>query len=166
MIVHKNKVVQEQEVPLISGNGASKVSHLDGVVVPSDTEVSAMASRRRFTAEYKLGILKAADSCTKPGSLGGLLRREGLYSSNLNTWKRQRDRGSIDGLTPKKRGRKESDPNPLIAENENLRKKNDHLTHRLKQAEMIIDVQKKISEILGIHQPVTFEKGGSDSWKR
>jgi hypothetical protein len=86
-----------------------------------------MASRRRFTAAYKLGILKAADACTAPGSLGSLLRREGLYSSNLNTWKRQRDCGSIEGLTPKKRGRKESGRNPLIAENENLRKQNDRL---------------------------------------
>jgi transposase-like protein len=163
MIVHKSKIVQEQAAPLISGNGASKASyHADGVVVPSDTEVSAMASRRRFTAQYKLGILKAADACTEPGSLGGLLRREGLYSSNLNTWKRQRDCGSIEGLTPKKRGRKESDHHPLIAENENLRKKNDRLALRLKQAEMIIDVQKKISEILGIPQPAISEEGGTD----
>jgi hypothetical protein len=106
--------------------------------------------------------LKAADACTAPGSLGSLLRREGLYSSNLNTWKRQRDCGSIEGLTPKKRGRKESGRNPLIAENENLRKQNDRLALRLRRAEIIIDVQKKISEILGIPQPATAGEGGSD----
>jgi transposase len=162
MIVNKNKTVQEHGEPLISRNGTSEGSHLDRVVVPSDPEVSAKATRRRFTAEYKLGILKEADSCTQPGSLGALLRREGLYSSNLNTWKGQRDRGVLSGLSPKKRGRKESGRHPLLAENEKLRKENDHLTHRLRQAELIIDVQKKISQILGIAQPQTSEEGGGD----
>ena len=161
MIVNKNKTVQEHGEPLISRNGTSKESHSDRVVVPSDPEVSAKASRRRFTAEYKLGILKAADSCTELGSLGALLRREGLYSSNLNTWKRQRDRGVLFGLTPKKRGRKESSRHPLLAENEKLRKENDRLTRRLRQAEIIIDVQKKISQILGIPLSTT-EEGGTD----
>ena len=162
MIVNKNKTVQEHGEPLISRNGTSKESHSDRVGAPSDPEVSAKASRRRFTAEYKLGILKAADSCTEPGSLGALLRREGLYSSNLKTWKGQRDRGVLSGLTPKKRGRKESGRHPLLAENEKLRKENDRLTRRLRQAEIIIDVQKKISQILGIAQPQTSEEGGSD----
>ena len=147
---------------IVNKNGTSKESHSDGVVVSSDPEVSAKASRRRFTAEYKLSILKAADSCTEPGSLGALLRREGLYSSNLSTWKRQRDRGVLSGLSPKKRGRKESGHNPLLVENDKLRKENDRLTHRLRQAEIIIDVQKKISQILGIPQPQTSEEGGSD----
>lgn len=162
MIVNKNKTIQEHGEPLISRNGTSKESHSNRVGVPSNPEVSAKASRRRFTAEYKLGILKQADSCTEPGSLGALLRREGLYSSNLKTWKGQRDRGVLTGLTPKERGRKESGRNPLLAENEQLRKQNDRLTRRLKQAEIIIDVQKKISQILGIAQPQTSEEGGSD----
>ena len=166
MIANKNKIVQEQGEPLISRNGTSKESHSDRVVVPSDPDVSAKASRRRFTAEYKLGILKESDSCTELGSLGALLRREGLYSSNLNTWKRQRDRGVLSGLTPKKRGRKESGRHPLLAENDKLRKENERLTKRLKQSDMIIDVQKKISEILGIQQPEIPEEGGSDSWRR
>ena len=86
MIVNKNKAMQESGGPLISQNVISKESHSDrGVVVSSDSEVSAKASRRRFTAEYKLGILTLAATCTEPGSLGALLRREGLYSSNLNT---------------------------------------------------------------------------------
>ena len=160
MIVNKNKTIQENGGPLISQNGTSKESNSDrGVVVSSDPEVSAKASRRRFTAEYKLGILKSADSCTEPGSLGALLRREGLYSSNLNTWKRQRDQGILSGLSPKKRGRKESGRDPLLAENDKLRKENDHLAHRLRQAEIIIDIQKKASQILGIPLS-TAEEGG------
>lgn len=147
---------------IVNKNGTSKESDSDRVVGASDPEVSAKASRRRFTAEYKLGILKQADSCTELGSLGALLRREGLYSSNLNTWKRQRDRGVLSGLSPKKRGRKESGRHPLLAENDKLRKENDRLTGRLRQAEIIIDVQKKVSQILGIPQPQTSEEGGSD----
>lgn len=98
----------------------------------SNPEVSAKATRQRFTAEYKLGILKQADSCTVPGSLGAFLRREGLYSSNLNTWKRQRDRGVLSGLSPKKRGRKQSGRHPLLAENDKLSKENDRFTGRLR----------------------------------
>ena len=162
MIVNKNKAMQESGGPLISQNVISKESHSDrGVVVSSDSEVSAKASRRRFTAEYKLGILTLAATCTEPGSLGALLRREGLYSSNLNTWKRQRDRGILSGLTPKKRGRKASGRDPLLAENDQLRKENDHLARRLRQAEIIIDVQKKVSQILGIPVETPVE-GGSD----
>jgi len=126
-----------------------------------DPEVASKPTRRRFTAEYKLQILKIADSCTELGSLGALLRREGLYSSNLNTWRSQRDRGALSGLTPKKRGRKTSSRAPLIEENEKLRRENERLAKRLKQAEIIIDVQKKISEILGI-PPATPDSGGND----
>ena len=124
-------------------------------------EVTDKASRRRFTAEYKLRILTLADACTEPGSLGALLRREGLYASNLNTWRHQRERGILSGLTPKKRGRKESVRDPLGAENEKLRKENERLTNRLRQAEIIIDVQKKVSQILGIPLATPGE-GGSD----
>ena len=113
-------------------------------------EVPDKAVRRRFTAEYKLRILTLADACTEAGSLGALLRREGLYASNLNTWRHQRERGILSGLTPKKRGRKEAVRDPLFAENEKLRKENERLTNRLRQAEIIIDVQKKVSQILGI----------------
>lgn len=124
-------------------------------------EVPDKAVRRRFTAEYKLRILTLADACSEPGSLGALLRREGLYASNLNTWRHQRERGVLSALTPKKRGRKESVRDPLVAENEKLRRENDRITKRLRQAEIIIDVQKKVSQILGI-QLATPEEGGTD----
>jgi transposase len=124
-------------------------------------EVPDKATRRRFTAEYKLHILTLADACTEPGILGALLRREGLYASNLNTWRHQRKRGILSGLTPKKRGRKESVRDPLVAENEKLRKENERITKRLRQAEIIIDVQKKISQILGIPL-ANSEEGGND----
>jgi len=88
------------------------------------------------------------------------LRREGLYSSYLTTWRRQRDNGTIEALQPQKRGRKALRQDPLLQENEQLRRQNDRLAHRLKKAEAIIDFQKKISEILGIPQP-EFEENDS-----
>jgi len=119
-------------------------------VTPPNPEVPERPVRRRFTAEYKLDILRQADSCTGLGSLGFLLRREGLYSSNLNTWRRQRDEGTLAALKPKQRGRKAALADPLALENERLRKENSRLSKRLNHAELIIDVQKKISQILGI----------------
>ena len=130
-------------------------------VAHSDPEVADKAVRRRFTAEYKLRILTLADACTEPGSLGSLLRREGLYASNLNTWRHQRERGALSALTPKKRGRKETVRDPLLVENEKLRRENERITKRLRQAEIIIDVQKKVSQILGI-QLATPEEGETD----
>jgi transposase-like protein len=126
-----------------------------------DPEVPAKAARRRFTAEYKLRVLTLADACNEPGCLGKLLRQEGLYASNLDAWRGQRKRGVLSALSPKKRGRKESVRNPLAAENEKLRKENERLTNRLRQAEIINDVQKKISQLLGI--PIaTDENGGNE----
>ena len=120
------------------------------VIVRPDPEVAATPTRRRFTAENKLRILTLADACTAVGSLGALLRAEGLYASNLTTWRRQRTEGVLSALAPLKRGRKASARHPLRAENEALRKENARLSTRLKQAELIIDVQKKVSQILGI----------------
>jgi len=119
---------------------------------PPDPEVSEKASRRRFTAGYKLRILQQADGCTQPGEIGALLRREGLYSSHLVTWRRQREEGLLKGLTPKKRGRKKKSVDPSAARIARLEKENRHLKHQLRRAEIIIDAQKKISEILGIEQ--------------
>ena len=113
------------------------------VLVPPDPEVVAKPTRRRFTAENKLRILKLADACTAVGSLGALLRAEGLYASTLTTWRRQRTVGVRSTLTPQKRGRKASAQHPLRAENETLRTVNARLTMRLKQAELIIDEQKQ-----------------------
>jgi len=106
--------------------------------------------RRRFTAEYKLRILSEADRATGRGQLGALLRREGLYSSHLTTWRKQRDEGTLAGLAPKRRGRKAAPNAPLVAENERLDRENRRLAEKLRQAETIIEVQKKLSELLGI----------------
>ena len=145
----KNPVVEPlQEVNL----------HSNTPVLP-DPEVPAQAARRRLTAEYKLRILQEADACIEPGSQGALLRREGLYASSLKAWRRQRDRGVTSALASQKRGRKETVRNLLLAENEKLRKQNEQLSSRLRQAEIIIDVQKKISNILGIPL-TTSEEGG------
>ena len=115
-------------------------------------EVTETKPRRKFTAKYKLDILKKADACTQPGQMGALLRREGLYSSNLTTWRKQRDKGLLDALSPQKRGRKKIERNPLSQEVARLQRENERLKKKLKQAETIIEVQKKISEILGIPQ--------------
>jgi transposase-like protein len=123
--------------------------------------VSAKPARRRFTADDKRRILTLADACIESGSLGALLRREGLYSSNLTAWRRQRDAGTLSALTPKKRGRKATGRDPLLLENTTLRKENERLTSRLRQAELIIDVQKKVSQILGTPL-ATPEEGDSD----
>ena len=106
--------------------------------------------RRRFAAEYKRKILAETDACSKPGTLGELLRREGLYSSHLTTWRRQRDEGALAGLIPKRRGRKAKPKNPLADENERLRRENQWMKEQLRQAELIIDVQEKVSEMLNI----------------
>jgi transposase len=124
-----------------------------GVPGTPDPEVPEKATRRKFSAEYKLRILRFADSCTDPGSLGSLLRKEGLYSSHLTTWRRQREQGMLKGLEPAKRGRKATEPNPLMPELARLRKENERLEKRLKRAELIIEVQKKVSQMLGLDPP-------------
>jgi len=113
-----------------------------------DPEVPEKAARRRFTAAYKLRILKEAETCKGTSQCGALLRREGLYSSHLTTWRRQVERGSLEALSPRKRGPKAAPPNPLKKRVESLEKETQRLHHQLKQAEIIIEVQKKISEIL------------------
>jgi transposase-like protein len=115
-----------------------------------DPEVKVKPERRRFTAEYKLRILKEADNCTGPGQIGALLRREGLYSSNLTQWRLQRAEGVLQALTPRKRGPK---VDPLAEENAALRQRVDRLEAELKRAETIIEVQKKVSELLGLSGP-------------
>ena len=115
-----------------------------------DPEVPEQPIRRSFTAAYKLKVLAEADQCTGRGELGALLRREGLYSSHLTTWRQQRDQGALDGLAPRKRGRKAERKNPLAEENERLRRKNARLEHQLLQAETIIEVQKKLCTMLGL----------------
>ena len=111
-----------------------------------DPEVIPRAKRRQFSAKYKLRILTEADQCTQRGEIGALLRREGLYSSHLATWRKQREQGHLQGLAPQKRGRK---PDPQAAELARLQRENERLKQRLEQAELIIDVQKKLSQMLG-----------------
>ena len=110
-------------------------------------EVLAKPKRRTFTAEYKSRILQEAAAAV-PGGVGALLRREGLYSSHLVTWRRERQAGILDALTPRKRGPK-SERNPLAEENEKLRRENARLTEKLRKAEIIIEVQKKVATLLG-----------------
>jgi transposase len=120
---------------------------------PPMPEVPEKPVRRRYTVEDKSRILDEADACTEKGQLGELLRREGIYSSYLTSWRRQRDHGAQAGLTPKRRGRKGKPKNPLADEVARLQRKNNRLEKKLRQAELIIDVQKKVSEILGIPMP-------------
>ena len=115
--------------------------------VPPDPEVPERPKRRRFTAEYKLAVVKEADAATEPGQVGALLRREGLYSSHLVDWRRQRDSGALEALA-KRRGRPR--PDPKDQEISVLRRDNARLRRRLDQAEKIIEVQGKVSELLGI----------------
>ena len=133
---------------------------------PSDSEVPEKPVRRRFDAAYKQRIVEEADGCSQAGELGLLLRREGLYASLLSTWRRQRDEGSLAGLTPKRRGRKATKKDATALENERLRRENERLTGRLKQAETIIEVQKKVSEILAVSpeelRALPSENGRSD----
>jgi len=111
--------------------------------------VPEKARRRRFGGTYKLQILRAVDACTESGEIGALLRREGLYSSHLSKWRRQRDTGALEGLRPKKRGRKARPIDPQAKRIAQLERETERLRRRLEQAEIIIDVQKKLSRILG-----------------
>jgi transposase-like protein len=107
-----------------------------------DSEVVARPRRRRFTAEYKRSILDQADAAQDSGAIGALLRREGLYASHLTTWRRQRKQGEIDALTAKKRGHKLV-ISPLVRKNREQEAVTARLTKKLKNAELIIEVQKK-----------------------
>ena len=123
-------------------------------------EVVEKAQRRIYTAEYKLRILQETDTCSE-GQVGTILRREGLYSSHLTTWRRQRQAGQLAALTDNKRGRKLTPENPLTAEVERLRRENERLSQRLQQAEVMIDIQKKACAILNITL-ATPNSGNSD----
>ena len=114
-----------------------------------DPEVVIDAKRRTFTAEYKLRILAEADAAAaQPGAIGALQRREGLYSSHLVTWRRERQAGILKGLTPHKRGPKPK-RNPQEEEMQKLRRENQRLTEELRKAAIVIDVQKKVGALLG-----------------
>lgn len=115
-----------------------------------DPEVPDRPRRRQYTAEYKLRVLRELDACTEPGEHGAVLRREGLYSSHITNWRRQRAAGELQALAPRKRGRPRKERNPLEPENERLRRENLRLQEELRKAHLIIDVQKKVSQLLGV----------------
>jgi transposase-like protein len=119
----------------------------------------AKAQRRKFNAEYKLGIVEEADRATDPGAIGALLRREGLYSSHLVEWRRLRETGALGALS-RKRGRKPT-RNSLAEENGKLKAELARVNRKLQQAEMIIDVQKKVSALLGIALPEAGREEGN-----
>ena len=113
-------------------------------------ELSARPRRRTFTAEDKLRILAETDRAADKGGVAAILRREGLYSSALTDWRRLRDAGALGALVPAKRGPKTAELNPLAAELALVQRENSRLTRRLSRAEAIIDLQKKVAELLGI----------------
>ncbi|WP_170920616.1 transposase [Desulfacinum hydrothermale] len=108
-----------------------------------DPEIMGKKRRRKFTAAYKLRILEEADTCTLPGQIGALLRREGLYASNLTTWRRQREEGQLKALSPRKRGRKPNPDRHLAKRVAQLERENQRLRDQIKKAQKIIRVQKK-----------------------
>jgi len=124
--------MEKNDTARVKGTGS-------GISMVPDPEVPEKAVRRKFTAAYKLRILKEAERCTEPGEMGAFLRREGLYSSNLTLWRRQ----AQEGLIPKKRGPVVHRPDPRARRNAELTRENEKLIHKLKQAELIIEVQKK-----------------------
>ena len=130
------------------------MSAANGGVVPgtmvNEVEVLAKATRRRFSAEYKLRILREAEVCTRPGEIGALLRREGLYSSNLTTWRAQRERGDLLGLAPKRRGPAPKAKNPLAPKVAALEREVTRYKARAERAEALVELQKKVAEFLGI----------------
>ncbi len=116
--------------------------------------MTSKAKRRSFTAEYKRKVLQEADACTESGQIGALLRREGLYSSHLVTWRHARERGELEGLTPKKRGPQATEPNPLAKELAAERREVARLKAENARLQIICDVQKKVSLLLGVTLPI------------
>ncbi len=147
------RIPEAVEMDVVAGpgpEGARRATGGPGPVTTSrpsdpDPEVPATVQRRRFSAEYRLRILKQADACKQPGEVGALLRREGLYSSLLTNWRRQREAGALREMRGRRRGPRPVDPRMKQLEAENRR-----LQRKLQRAETIITLQKKVAEILGI----------------
>ena len=148
-MVMPNKVVE----PLVAAGAGTEVGRRPAVVAAPaavNPELSDRPKRRTFSAQEKLRILGEADLATEAGAIGALLRREGLYSSALTEWRRQRDAGALNALRPVRRGPKTIEPNPLAADLAAAHRNIARLQQRLDRAEAIIDLQKKLSEVLGI----------------
>jgi len=122
----------------------------NGATSLREVEVLVKVERRRFTAEYKQKVLREVDDCERPGEIGALLRREGLYWSNLTHWRRQRESGELAGLTAKRRGPQRREKNPLAERVRELERDNVRLKRRAQRAEGLVELQKKVSEVLGI----------------
>lgn len=143
-----NSVSERLSAP--GSEGARRATVASGALAPTgalDPEVTERAKRRRFTAEYKLRILRKADACRGDGDIGALLRREGLYSSQLAAWRRRRDELAKAGLKASKRGPKGKVVDPRVKQ---LKRENARLQRRLDRVELMLDIQKKASEMLGI----------------
>lgn len=123
------------------------------IATEREGEVLAKAERRRFTAEYKRRVLQEADACTKPGELGALLRREGLYSSYLSAWRAARGRSELAGLSPRRRGPKAQQPDSRDKRIAELEREVRRLRARAERAEGLVEVQKKLSQLLGLELP-------------
>ena len=131
--------------------GASLEETMASMPERPDPEVPAKAKRWHFAGEYKRRILREADKAAgNLGEIGALLRREGLYSSHLITWRAQRERGEVAGLSPKKRGRKPKEINPLAKRVAELERDKRRLERKVAQQQVMLDIQKKVSELLGI----------------
>ena len=133
-------------------------SQLESSVAGREVEVSSKAQRRRFPLEYKRKILSEADRCREPGEIGALLRREGLYASNLSAWRAARDRGELGGKGIRKRGPKAKPKDPNEKRLRELERETRKLRRRAERAEAFVELQKKVSEILGVELPEIDEK--------
>ena len=138
---------EDERSEAVGGGGSAKAV---GATSKSDPnpEVIAKPVRRKFSAAYKMRILLEAGQCEQPGDIGRLLRREGLYSSHLGKWRRARAAGALGALEPKKRGRKRLPANSLTTTVTRLEKSNAALTERLRQAHLIIEIQKKVASLM------------------
>jgi transposase-like protein len=161
MVINLKPRVEEMEGDRRS-TGISSTAALRGsgvkAVVPNP-EVPEKARRRSYTAEYKRRILREAEGCKEQGQVGALLRREGLYSSNLTAWRHQVERDTLDALSSKKRGPKARKPDPSVRRITEQEKEIQKLRAKLRKAELIIDAQKKIAEIF---QLTSDQKDGED----
>jgi len=148
-VVMPNKVLK---MPAAAGSAANRTAPPcdKQTTVPADPELSKRRRRRTFSAQEKLRILGETDRAAETGGVGAMVRREGIPSSSLTEWRRQRAAGTLTALAPARRGPKAAPPDPLAAELAAERRENARLRKRLERAEAIIDFQKKVSDLLGL----------------
>ncbi|MBI4617690.1 MAG: hypothetical protein HY720_29025 [Planctomycetes bacterium] len=142
------QAVERTSPPPGAGSSAGGSTTSSAAHVP-DPEVPPRAVRRTFTAEYKGRVLEEADACTEPGEIGALLRRHGLYSSHLTSWRQKRADGVLAGLAPRRRGRKGRPKNPLVEEVARLERENKKLLAHADRAERLVELQERVAELLG-----------------